>query len=74
MFGSNKHMFLLAFLLTLGPVVWQFIVVYGVKSRQDAVCMRDSRHVHLRRELMSDQVKLLMQLGSRVLESITCCC
>ena len=36
MFGvlSSKHMLLLASLLTLGPVVWQFVVVVTVQAKR----------------------------------------
>ena len=33
---SRKHMFLLAFLLTLGPVVWHFVSI-GISQTLDAV-------------------------------------
>ena len=44
----------------------------SISQMWDAVCMGDS-HVYLRRELMSDQVKFLMQLNSESLKVSVCC-
>ena len=40
---SSKHKFLLASLLTLGPVVWQFVVVVAVYKPNVGRCLYGRR-------------------------------
>ena len=66
---SSIHMFLLAFLLTLGPVVWQFACSSGSISQLYVRWSCSSL-----RELISYQVELLMLAAwLRVHESVAVC-